>query len=218
MLDAYKTVRWCTATVWWVLLLFAADCTPPPFIFTRINNYQRDHFSGNDVSGSTIGLCMLLTDTGSVQPGTIPSELIVKKVRLVRPDLDFMEPDSVDARLRRSLGAEEVRRFRSLLYNGDVVALQAMDTVWRAVGYDYLLAIRLQRGMYIKTFNQMMRKRYVIEAELWDCSEVETTWRVIIDGTCTRKGYSDRRFLLASLEQITAALPSAVPAYDTKSW
>ena len=211
-------LRWYTGSVPGVLLLVAVACTPPPFEFTLTNNYQRENFSGRDVAGSTIGLCMLLSDPRGGDTAMLSSGKITKKIRSARPDLHFMEPDSVYRRLTYALAPADMRHFRSLLFRGDLVALQALDTVWRAVGYDYLLAFRLRRGMYIKTFNQMMRKRFLIEAELWDCREMETVWRVIIDGKCSRPGYTDRQFLLESLESVTLALPAALPAYDSKTW
>lgn len=214
----HNPLRWCTGAFWGVLLLAAGACTPPPFEFTLTNNYQRENFSGRDVAGRTIGCCMLLTDTGVVTAEVLPSKEIVKKIRSTRPDLNFKESDSVYHRLGHSLVRTDLQRFRSLLYKGDLVALQALDTVWRAVGYDYLFVLRLRRGMHIKTFNQMMRKRFLIEAELWDCREIETVWRVIIDGKCSRPGITDRRFLLESLESVISALPAALPAYDSKSW
>ena len=214
----HSPLRWRTGTFSGVLLLVLVVCTPPPFEFTLTNNYQREHFSGRDIAGGTIGICMFLSDADVVHADMLPSGQIAKRIRSTRPDLDFIEPDSVHRRLKHFLAPTDLRHLRSLLYKGDVVALQALDTVWRAVGYDYLLAFRLRRGMHIRTFNQMMRKRFLIEAELWDCREIETVWRVIIDGKCSRPGYSDRRFLLESLESATSALPSALPAYDSKSW
>ena len=213
----HSPLRWCTGLFFGVLLLVVA-CTPPPFEFTLTNNYQRENFSGRDVAGGTIGLCVLLTDTGVVTAEVLPSKTIVKKIRSTRPDLNFKEPDSVYRRLGHFLAPTDLQRFRSLLYNGDLVALQALDTVWGVVGYDFLLALRLRRGMHIKTFNKMMRKRFLVEAELWDCKEIETVWRVIIDGKCSRPGFTDRKLLLESLASVASALPSALPAYDSKSW
>ena len=218
-MDAARTPvkRWLGG-VFGTICLITVVCTPPPFEFMLTNNYQREHFSGRDISGAVIGLCMLLGDTGDVPGRDVSSAMIGQKFRSTRPDLLFREPDSVFGRLQRMLPDTEAAGFRSLLYHGDVVALQALDTVWKNLGYDFLLVVRLRRGMYIKTFNQIMRKRFLVEAELWDCTEAETVWRVIIDGKCSRPGYSDRQFLLESLVMVATALPSALPAYDTKSW
>ena len=201
-----------------MVILMITACTPPPYEFALTGNYQREHFSGKDISGATIGLCMLLGDTGTARDRDVPSAPVVEKFRAARPDLDFREPDSVYGRLQRILSGEKLAAFRSLLFRGEVVTLQALDTVWKNIGYDFILVIRLRRGMSIRTFNQMMRKRFIVEAELWDCGEAETVWRVSIDGKCSRPGYSDRKFLLESLVPVATALPASLPAYDTRTW
>lgn len=201
-----------------VTIVAGMFCTPPPFEFKLTNNYKREHFLGRELSGSTVGICMLLSDTGIPPPKTISSAAIVKKIRENRSDLVYSGPDSVFERLKNQSGEAAVAQFRSELFNGDMGILLTSDSLWHAVGNDYLLVIRLRRGMYIRTFNQMIRKRFIVEAELWDCREIETVWRVVVDGSCSRPGYSDRKILLEALGSIAAALPASLPAYDTKSW
>ncbi len=201
-----------------VIAVAGMFCTPPPFEFKLTNNYRREYFSGKELSGGTVGICMLLSDTGVPPPKTVTSAVILKKIRNTRSDLVYSEPDSVFDRLLKRSDKAAVERFRSQLFKGDLVALQAGDSLWQEVGNDYLLVIRLRRGMHIRTFNQIMRKRFIVEAELWDCREVETVWRVIVDGSCSRPGYSDSKILIEALGSIAAALPASLPAYDTKSW
>ena len=197
-------------------VLFA--CTPPPTEFTMARSYQREHFSGKDVSGKTIGLSMLISDPkGAVKKG-IASSLVGTTARKNRPDLLFTEPDSVRAHMVKEVPEDSVEDFYHLLFKGDVPALQVHDSLWRSVGNDFLLAARLSHGMNIRTFNQMARKRILVEAELWDCREYEVVWRVSVNGQCSRAGYSDRQLLLDALSTVVAALPSAIPSYDSKSW
>jgi hypothetical protein len=200
------------------LSFWLMECTPPPFEFALSNTYRREYFSGRDVGNKVIGVYLLLQAAGGSAKKELPSSLILRAVHKARPDLLFAEPDSVSGRLQKELSPGSVERFQTLLFNGEVVALQESDTAWRTIGYDYLLAVRLRHGMDIRTFNQMLRKRVVLEAELWDCSQGEAAWRVIVNGQCSRKGYTDRQFLLEALSSIAAALPSAFPAYDSKSW
>ncbi len=198
----------------WQLL----SCTPSPFRFSLSNSYTREYFSGRDVGGHTFGICPLLTDRGPVTGTKLPSATVVAMVRKERPGLQVREADSVHTALLSALSGQALERYYNLLYKGEIVSLQNADSLWKAVGTDYLLVIRLRHGMDIRTFNQMSRKRINLEAELWDCPAMETVWRVSVLGTCNRAGFSDQKFLIEAIRTIVDALPSPLPSYDTKPW
>ncbi|MBN1308317.1 MAG: hypothetical protein JXA18_10400 [Chitinispirillaceae bacterium] len=194
------------------------SCTPSPFGFTLSGHYTRDRFSGRDIGGHSIGVCPLLNAGGPV-PGTkLPSTAMIAALRKKRPDLRLQGADDVHAALSSMLPAVALERYYRLLFNGEVVALQSADSLWKAVGADYLLVVRLRYGMDIRTFNHRSRKRIGLEAELWDCAAMETAWRISMLGTCNRAGISDQRFLVEAFGEIAAALPATAPSYDTKSW
>ncbi|MBN1578615.1 MAG: hypothetical protein JW913_18775 [Chitinispirillaceae bacterium] len=194
------------------------SCTPSPFGFTLSSNYTRDRFSGRDIGGHSIGICPLLTAEGPVAGTKLPSPAVIAALRKKRPDLQFRDADNVHATLSSVLPSVTMERYYRLLFTGDVVALQSEDSLWGAVNVDYLLVVRLRHGMDIRTFNQRSRKRISIEAELWDCASMETAWRVGVIGICNRAGISDQKFLVEAFGEIVAALPTAAPSYDTKSW
>ena len=193
-------------------------CTPPLYDFDITHNYSRTKFSGRDLSNRLIGISPLLTQSGAIFGRKFPSISIIEMIRKEKKELEVIGADSVHNVLSRQLPSERLDNFYQLLYSGKIVTLQNEDTIWNAMNTDYLLALRVRHGMDIRTFNQMMRKKVRLEAELWDCVAKETAWRVTIVGTCNRHGVSDQQFLIEAIRKVIIALPPMLPAYDKKAW
>jgi hypothetical protein len=139
-------------------------------------------------------------------------------VRKSRPDLQFRNAVDVHKMLSSKFNDTILANYYRLLYDNDIVQLQIADSLWKVIDCDYLFVVRLRRGIDIRTFNERLRKRIEIEAELWDRSGMEVAWRVALLGICDRPGFSDQEFLTEAFRVLTEALPASAPAYDTKSW
>lgn len=202
----------------WASLLLLFSCSPALFNFEVKNSYTREYFTGRDIGGHTIGICPFLTRQGAVMRDVQTSREMVKLIKKERPDIAVVATDQVEQMFHEKLDSAALDRFYKLLYQGDVMALQVLDTVWNALTVDYLMVIRMRSGMNIRTFNRVARKRLALEAELWDRTAMETVWRVSVNGFCGRVGISDRRFIDEAIKEIYAELPATMPAYDTKTW
>lgn len=200
------------------LMMHCLSCTPSPYSFTLSNNYTREKFSGRDISAHRIALFPLLASGGIITGPKFPSADIAGVFRKVRPDLNFLDADTVRDLIAKALAPSFLDSMQTLLYKGEIAALQTEEQFWRSVQAEYLFVFRLRHGIDIRTFNQLSRKRIIVEAELWDCAAMETAMRMQLTGTCNRAGYSDREFLLEAFKTFGAALPEWAPAYDTKSW
>lgn len=201
-----------------VIMLLLFSCSPALFNFEVKNSYTREYFTGRDIGGHTIGICPFLTRQGAVMRDMRASREIVKLIAKERPDVAVVPSDQVEQMLCEKLDSVALHRFYQLLYQGDVTALQVLDTVWNALTVDYLMVIRMRNGMNIRTFNRVARKRLALEAELWDRTAMEAVWRVSVNGFCGRAGISDRRFIDEAIKKIYAELPATLPSYDTKTW
>ncbi len=201
------------------LICLQTACTSSKALrFVLSDNYTRERFSGRDIGGHTIGLCPLLTKDGPITGDSGLSAVVAETVVKMRPDLVVINADSVHAVLSGRLPPDLLQRYYNLLFTGEILLLQTLDSLWNALNSDYLLLIRMRHGMYVRTFGNKTLKRIGLEAELWDRRAMETVWRINITGTCTSGKVSDGEFLVKAIEKISEALPLSAPAYESGSW
>jgi hypothetical protein len=158
-----------------------------------------------------------LTKDGPVNEKKISYAIIDDTLRAVRPELRFCRIEG-NTEFLQKVSAGDVAYFYDMLYRGRMVHLQNSDSLWQAIGSDYLLVFYLRYGLSMNTFDHVDRKRARIEAELWDCTEPEVVWRASADGWCSHKNISDVRFLAHGIGRIISGLPALTPSYDQNTW
>lgn len=200
-----------------VPVLCALYCTSSLYNFNTVHNFTRSGFTGRNLDNRIIGICPLLTAAGPVLGEKIAYSEIIERIKEERTDLKWIDADSVHVMFTRKMTGDERETFYALLYNARIVALQTADTLWRKVTPDFLIVFRLRHGMDIRTFNQLTRKKVIIEVELWEPASRETVWRTTIHGSCNNRGVSEREFLEAALQRGAVALPGVLPSYNEPS-
>jgi hypothetical protein len=208
----------CIIFIVTVVELSFVYCTPAPFQYKLSSTYSMDTFSGGDINNRTIGVCPLLTEEGPISEKKIPYSLLSDTLRIHRPELKFNLIQSNRYASFHKVAPQDILDFYAMLYHGRMVQLQTVDTVWKAIGFDYLLVFYVRYGMSVHTFNRAARKQVRLEAELWDCNELEAVWRVTADGTCLSNNVSDIQFLTYGIGTIVSALPALTPSYDKGTW
>lgn len=193
-------------------------CTPGPCRFSYSLIYARDRFSGRDIGNHTIALLAPLTPGGIAGAESFSFHAYGEMARNTLPGMDVIKADSLHAVLLRKLGAEAFEHYSQLLFKGEIALLQTCDSLWNAVGADYLFVVRIHHGMDIRTFNGIRSRRLALEAEVWDCAGREVAWRCGVGGSCDRADVSDEKFITEAVRVALASLPRSHPSYDTKSW
>ncbi|MCX7725256.1 MAG: hypothetical protein N2053_00255 [Chitinispirillaceae bacterium] len=193
-------------------------CAAVPSKFSISNSYTKENFVGWDLGNHTIGICPFLTDDGWLDEKKFSYVKLTKKMYRQRPDLEFQSPESVHYLISKNFSPNEVNVIYKNLFNGSILFLQNYDTLWNNINYDYLLLIKIKSGSYIKTFDNLTKKKIKLEVELWNTKEKECVWRREIKGECWDKRIDEKEFIEEAVIRIVSLLPSALPAYDSKEW
>ena len=96
--------------------------------------------------------------------------------------------------------------------------MQTVDTFWNGVPTDYLLVVRVIYGMDVHTFNRRNRKKFRLEAELWNRNEMEVVWRVAVKGVSDRRTITHQKLIGDALEKVLLELPVTLPNYEPGKW
>lgn len=197
-------------------LLF--NCNPVPYGFSTSNLYSRTNFSGKELFEKSISICPLLKDSSFNTVHFLRSDSSFEVLRAVRKDLQFISIRKVEESFLNKLHNDSLLLFYKLLFYGDIAKLQTHDSLWNAINSDYYMVMRMVNASSVKTFNNSVRKRMQIEAELWDCRNQEVVYRTSIKGICLSGAISDGQFVMEALKKALLELPELLPSYGKESW
>jgi hypothetical protein len=116
------------------------------------------------------------------------------------------------------MGTATLDSFYLMLYKGEMVSLQNSGEIWKQVGSDFLMVLKLTHGLRMKTARKQATRRIRLEGELWDCDSMEVVWRVSVDGRGLGEKDTDRQLLLKAVCRVFEALPTVVPGYGKGRW
>ncbi len=199
-----------------LIILMHLCCSPSPYGFSVNHLYSREKFSSSELYERSIGICHLLRDTCYDTLQFLRSKSHFEELKKVRSDLQFISADEIERHFLNKWSMDSLQQFFTLLFKGQIATLQTRDSLWSGIKSDYYLVMRLRDASTVKTFNNAVRKRVSVEAELWDCKDQEVLWRIIVRGICVRGKIPDRQFLLEAVKNVFEKLPKPLPSYGNQ--
>jgi hypothetical protein len=202
-----------------VLALLFASCAGPMKQFETIVMYSARGFSGEDLSGHTILQFPLMASSSIMErSGHDLLDTTASRIGLIRSDLSLRDIREFESPFVREYGPEALNSFYGLLRDGDVIAAQGADSVWKSIPGRYALSVRLLSGARIRTFGRQQYRSIVLEAELWDIRRAEVVWRGRVNGRDSGRRASDSDFLTACILELYADLPAYHSIPHSESW
>lgn len=180
--------------------------------------YSADRFSGKGIGSGTIAVFPFLDRGGALNGKHFTFAHISDTLEERRKDLKFKGICWNAKECLSQVASEDLDSLFQILYESKLLKVNQFDTIWQTFEGRYLLVFYLRKAMSIYTFNKIVRKRVLVEAELWDCREVEVVWRASVDGTCTKKQVTDAEFLASGAGTIIGLLPKVLPEYEEGRW
>jgi hypothetical protein len=183
--------------------------------------YSNEQLSGAALSGQSVLLLPILTRDGPDTthfPTPREQSCMVGKVR---DDLRFIFPQTFEKRYRDSEAGRDsgsLDRFFGNLYNGNVMAIQTSDSIWKAVDADFLIVVRIKYAATIRGFDGNASRRLIMEIELWNVAAIEAALRIEVIGFENRPGVTDVQFVMGALKEAYGALPGYLPANNETDW
>jgi hypothetical protein len=117
-----------------------------------------------------------------------------------------------------SHGKDSLELFYSDLFKKDILSLASRDTVWSAIPGRYLLIIRLNEGMSIKSFEGVKKRKIVLESELWHTKRHEVVWRLQTAGYEMKEKVTDAEFIAEGIEEVLKEIPLFLSSKNEENW
>jgi hypothetical protein len=186
--------------------------------FTVLPLYCKENFSGRDLGSQNIVVTPLLAGSGILRHEQITPEKQIEAVRDGRRDLGLVRPAGFEDAFIRKFGPDSLESAYDKLYKGSMVDLQTDSSLWKMVGSDYLMVLKLARGLAMKSIDGRTARIIRVEGELWECDSMEVVWRTAVDCYCRNDREPSATLLTTAVCRIFGALPKVLPGYGKNKW
>ena len=180
--------------------------------------YISDAVNNRTLSGFSVSIGPVLSKQGIDILDSSNYTILSKIINSKRPDLVLIPFDQIKKQLVLKISNVQCDSLFLKLYYESTVKLQLYDTLWKYMPCDLFMIIRIHDAMSIKTFDNVHKKRIRLEAELWNCKDQETIWRIEEYAISDGKKSTDKEIMFQSIEKIYEQLPLTVPAYENGKW
>ncbi|MFP4163064.1 MAG: hypothetical protein ACLFVE_03705 [Chitinispirillaceae bacterium] len=182
------------------------------------NLYTDPQFTARRLSNVKIAVLPLLSAQGPVRAEELKPRSILELVRKTRPGIDWSGTDEFELSFKNMGGLSKLKSFYSLIFEGNVLALNGADSLWNAVEHSLLLTFRLKSGATVRSFDIGQKKQFDIECELWDSAKREVLWRSVCHGESSDGQVADSRLLVETMRRLVEEIPAVQPGYESGSW
>jgi hypothetical protein len=201
-----------------VIVSLLIGCSPTRCGFAIDTSYQAPFFDSRVLTGRSLVVVPLLKDAKVDSSGLLSDVSYLQSLRKLREDLNCVSFNKSADKIRTRFGDPLFNTFIVNLFKGDIPVLQTSDSVWNIISEEYMSVIRVKSAHSVRMFSGDVRKRILLEGELWDCRKAEVVFRLSVNGLCLTEDVKDDRFIMDGILTFYRELPAAIPAYDTQSW
>lgn len=202
-----------------ILGVLLVSCIAPSAQWKSELLYSSSELENNRLSvGNSILLLPLITKDGFDTSHALSPEVLTKSLMATQQKLNlFFKKDFEESFLPRN-NRKMLDSFYVSLFKNDILALHAVDTVWKSIPGRFVIVLRLNTGVRIKSFDGIVKRKAELEGELWDTKRIEIVWRAQSSGFQMDTKVTDAEFILGGLREIFNLLPDFIPVRDEEDW
>ncbi len=195
------------------------SCTAPSVQWKAELLYTSSELESNRLStGNSILFLPLITRDGFDTSRTLSPEALTKSLVATQGKLKlFFKKDFEESFLPRN-SRELLDSLYASLFRNDILALHAVDTVWKTIPARFVIVLRLNTGVRIKSFDGIVKRKAELEGELWDTKRIEIVWRAQSSGYQMDTKITDAEFISRGVREIFNLLPEFIPVRDEEDW
>jgi len=186
--------------------------------FNVTQNYIDPYFSGRALNSAKVAVLPFLTPHGGVVDGELESERMAKRLRALRPDMVFVSYKEFENGFPARFDRRRISEFYVKLYEEDILAVKAMDSLWDYVAQPYLLVYALRGGASINNLDNSTFKHAGVVCELWSREERAVVWRASCVGVSDDRGIPDGVLMAEGMQRLAEAIPPTLPNYGREAW
>ena len=180
--------------------------------------YTDAFLSRRDLGSAEVVVLPLQGPRGTVAGGSLAADAMIKRLKPLRSDLIFVSYEDFERGFPPRFDRRQIADFYARLFGDEILAIKAMDSLWEAVRYPYLLAFTLRDGATIRNLDGSVFMHVSIMAELWRRGDREVVWRAQCRGVSDDKGMTDSELIAESMRYLAAAIPATAPNYGQENW
>jgi hypothetical protein len=181
--------------------------------------YIDPYFSGRALNNAKVAVLPFLTRQGRLADGELEPDVVVKKLRVIRPDMVFVSFVEFESAFPAHVDRKRILpEFYGKLYDEDILGVKAMDSLWDHVAQPYLLVYALRAGALINNVDKSIFKHARLVCELWSREERAVIWRASCMGVSDDKGVPDGKLMAEGMRHLAGAIPPTAPNYGREAW
>lgn len=174
--------------------------------------------SSKRTTGHTVVVLPLVTDSCFDTSRALAPEKFSRELIREQESIRLLFQNDFEESIILKHGREMLDSFYAAIGTNDMLALHALDTVWKSLPGEYLLAVRVASGVRINSFDNVVKRKAQLEAELWDIRTIEVVWRAKASGFEMNVSVTDAQFVIDGIKKIGTLLPDFIPVREEENW
>jgi hypothetical protein len=180
--------------------------------------HRSERFTNEEFGDQTVLLLPLFSEKGFDTSSSISDSVLGRMLADKRKDLTIFFRPEFERRYAKAFPDDTVASFYKILFNGDILSLQTLDSAWTCMPSNYVIAVRVADAGRVKDFHGVMKRKLSLEAEIWKSKTAEVVWRGRTDVFDPEANSTDSEFIKQAVERIYEIFPDYHPGLHEEDW
>ncbi|MGD9199985.1 MAG: hypothetical protein PVI26_00340 [Chitinispirillia bacterium] len=178
-----------------------------------------DKLKNNRLStDNSILLLPLITSYGFDTSIALSPKNQTELLKKIQKHISFYYRADLENEFSKKNNIKELDNFYKKLIDGKTLDLTVFHSVWESMPSHYVMVFRINNGSRIRSFDGILKRKVLLEAELWDSEKVEIVWHAKSSGVEMNKDKSDAEFILNGIRNTFELLPEFFRAVNESNW
>ena len=197
-------------------------CSPktdaPAVTYDATITFQDPYFSGVSLSEVPVLILPVVKNNAFDTSESVSPLAIAQLLQIVRKDVVPVYKKEMEEAYLAKYDSATLADFYTNLCAGKMLALANNETVWKQMHVSYCCVTRMKNAVTIKDFDGIVKRRMILETELWNTDSAAVAFRVEVKAGARGARITDVEFVKAALNAAFAKLPVFSPANNEKNW
>ena len=202
-----------------ITVTIVTGCAPKTGHWESELLYIKDEISHNKLTtGNSILLFPLIIDEGFDTSAALSPKLLKKSLLSQSGGIEVFFKKDFEKAYLSTQPWELLDSFYVKLFKNDILAITTSDSAWKYMPGLFVVIFRLNKGLRISSFDGIMKKKAVLEGEIWDKKNIEVVWRGQTSGFEMGKKTNDAQFIASGIKEIFKLFPQFISLKEVDNW
>ena len=202
-----------------IIVTIVTGCAPKTGHWESELLYKKDEIDHNKLTtGNSILLLPVIIEEGFDTTTALSPEVLIKSLLRQQGQIEvFFRKDFEKAYLSNQR-RESLDSFYVKLFKNDMLAITTSDSASKYMPCRFVVILRLNKGVRISSFDGIMKRKAVLEGEIWDKKNIEVVWRAQTSGFEMGKRTDDAQFIANGIKEIFKLFQQFIPLKEVENW